>query len=288
MRQTLQADFLEHILTESTGKEFIDDTLIPYSRVYETVRYASYQSPRHAEEINKYLSYMRRLDNSDWIPPAMAFFHQSSGNYEQVLTFAKDLERLAYGLFIIRANVNERIKRYARVLSALEQGNDLSHSNSPLQLYDSEKELVLRRLNGDVYTWVPIARRVLMLRLDSLVAESESGAIYDRKIVTVEHVLPQKTVENSEWIEWFPDEEERHEWTHKLANLVILSRRKNSRASNWDFHRKKTVYFQRHGVSVYPLTTQVIGESEWTPSVLERRQKDLVNRLAIEWRLNGQ
>ncbi len=287
MRQTLQADFLDHILTTSTGQGFIKETLIPYARVYETVRFASYESTHYAEEVNKYLTYLRRLDNSDWMPPAMAFFHRNAGDYRQVVTFAKDLERLAYGLFIIRANVNTRIKRYAQLLNAIEGGSDLSHPDSPLQLCASEKESILRRLDGDVYRWVAIARRVLLLRLDSLVAESNSGATYDRRIVTVEHVLPQNPMEDSEWTEWFPDEEERCEWTHKLANLVILSRRKNSRASNWAFQRKKTVYFQRNGVSVYPLTTQVISESEWTPSVLERRQKILVSTLAREWRLVG-
>ena len=287
MRQTLQADFSKHILTRSTGQEFIKGTLIPYARVYETVRYASYESTLYAEEVNKYLGFMTRIDNSDWIPPAMAFFYRNSRDYKRVATFTKDLERLAYGLFIVRANVNGRIKRYAQVLNAIESGTDLSLPDSPLQLRDSEKEFILQRLNGDIYRWVPIARRVLLLRLDSLVAESESGATYDRKIVTVEHVLPQNPMENSEWTEWFPDEEKRCEWTHRLANLVILSRRKNSRASNWDFQRKKTLYFQRNGVSVYPLTTQVVNESEWTPRVLERRQKVLVSRLAREWRLVG-
>ena len=91
---------------------------------------------------------------------------------------------------------------------------------------------------------------------------------------------------NSEWIEWFPDEEERHGWTHRLANLVILSRRKNSRASNWHFERKKKEYFQHKGVTLFPLTTLVIGESEWTPKVLEGRQRKLVSALSNEWRLD--
>ena len=285
MRQTLQADFLKHILAHVTGQDFINNILVPYARVYETVGYASYESTQSAEEVNKYLSYMGRLDNSDWIPPAMAFFRRNISDPRHVVTFTKDLERLAYSLFIRRANVNERIRRYARILSAIERGEDLSLPTSALQLSTDEVWLTLERIKGEVYTWVPIARRVLLLRLDSLVAEARSGAVYDRKIVTIEHVLPQNPSVESQWRVWFPDEEERLDWTHRLANLVILSRRKNSRASNWEFQRKKAEYFQRNGVSVYPLTTQVIGESEWTPRVLERRQRELVNRLAREWRL---
>ena len=122
MRQTLQAEFLEHVLMKPTGSEFIDDTLAPYAEVYETARYASYESTRYAEEVNKYLGYLGRLNNFDWIPPAMTFFHQHAGDSERILEFTKDLERLAYGLFILRANINKRIKRYAQVLSAIEPG----------------------------------------------------------------------------------------------------------------------------------------------------------------------
>ena len=70
-----------------------------------------------------------------------------------------------------------------------------------------------------------------------------------------------------------------------LANLVLLSRRKNASASNWDFGRKKTEYFQRGGVAPFALTAQVLNESDWTPVVLERRQKKLVDSLRKEWRL---
>ena len=125
MRQTLQADFLEHVLRKPTGSEFIDDTLVPYAEVYETVRDASYESTRYAEEVNRYLGYLGRLDNFDWIPPAMTFFHQNAGDSAQILGFTKDLERLAYGLFILRANINKRIKRYAQVLGAIERGDSL-------------------------------------------------------------------------------------------------------------------------------------------------------------------
>ncbi|MYH56128.1 MAG: DUF262 domain-containing protein [Acidimicrobiia bacterium] len=285
MRQTLQADFLQHILTESTGGDFIDHALVPYAKVYETVLDCSYESTHYAEEVNKLLSYLRRLDNSDWIPPAMAFLHKYSDNYEKVVKFTRDLERLAYALFVSRANVNERIKRYALVLNEVEQGDDLLLPNSPLQLTSKEKHDVRQRLDGEVYTWVAVARRVIMLRLDSLVAEAEAGARYDHRVVTVEHVLPQNPMEDSKWVKLFPDEDERYAWTHRLANLVLLSRRKNASASNWDFEQKKRAYFEHKGVSVFALTTQVLGESEWTPAVLERRQKNLVDLLAKEWRL---
>ncbi|MDK8795852.1 DUF1524 domain-containing protein [Corynebacterium sp. MSK041] len=63
-------------------------------------------------------------------------------------------------------------------------------------------------------------------------------------------------------------------WTHRLGNLLLLNRRKNSSACNYDFDVKKERYFKSgKGVAVLALTTQVLGEPVWTPSVIERRQK---------------
>jgi hypothetical protein len=102
--------------------------------------------------------------------------------------------------------------------------------------------------------------------------------------ISIEHVLPQSPTECSQWRKWFSDDQ-REYWTHRLANLVLLSFRKNTRASNWEFDRKKSEYFQRDGAVPFALTTQVVAEEKWTPTVLERRQIDLIGKLKEEWRL---
>ena len=119
--------------------------------------------------------------------------------------------------------------------------------------------------------------------LDSLLAEP--GAIYEQNVLSVEHVLPQTPEEGSVWLDWFPDPEQREMWTHRLANLVLLSRRKNSQAQNFDFERKKNEYFQRNGVATFAITLQVLQRKDWTPDALAERQEELTGRLAEEWRL---
>ena len=62
---------------------------------------------------------------------------------------------------------------------------------------------------------------------------------------------------------------------------------RNSQAQNYDFNAKKEAYFKgRRGVSSYTLTTQVLNEEEWTPDVVEKRQRDLTELLAERWDLN--
>ena len=283
LRRTLQADFQDNVLKNAVGKDFIDYTLEPYASVYETLLEASYESTQDAEKVNDYLRYLGRLDNFDWIPPAMAFFLRHPNDRESLIRFTKDLERLAYGLFVRRTNINDRINRYAEVLRDIERGNDLFDDNSPLQLSADEQDEIVKGLNGQIYLQTAVVRRTLLERLDSLLADT--GATYTRTTITVEHVLPQNPRSDSEWMTWFPSQDQRDAWTHRLANLVLLSRRKNASASNWDFGRKKTEYFQRGGVAPFPLTAQVLNESDWTPVVLERRQKELVDSLRKEWRL---
>ena len=283
-RGTLQDEFKEGVLNSEKLKStnFIDDVLTPYSDAYKVVSRAYYESSNGAETVNKYLEYLKRLDNFDWIPPAMVFFNRNPNETDLLARFVRDLERLAYGLFLLRANVNQRIDRYAAVLEDIEKGTDLFDGTSVLQITPEEKIKILQTLDGSIYT-TPRIPSPLLRRLDSLLAEK--GATYDYPTVSIEHVLPQNPNSESEWLKTFPDEVERHEWTHKLANLVLLSHRKNAKAQNYDFERKKTEYFQRGGVTTFALTTQVVTESEWTPKVLDRRQRELIDALGKEWRL---
>jgi len=122
------------------------------------------------------------------------------------------------------------------------------------------------------------------LRLDSFI--SDGAAKYDYNIITIEHVLPQTVAAGSDWeIKW-PDEDERKTWLHKLGNIILLSRRKNSQAQNYDFLTKKEHYFStRAGVSSFALASQVLSRSDWTPSIVETRQKELLEAYKKGWDL---
>jgi hypothetical protein len=86
----------------------------------------------------------------------------------------------------------------------------------------------------------------------------------------------------------FGDEQRQH-WIHKLANLVLLSRSKNSQAQNFDFAEKKDSYFtSKKGVASFALTTQILAESAWTPESLERRQARLLKQLSRDWSIRSE
>jgi hypothetical protein len=127
------------------------------------------------------------------------------------------------------------------------------------------------------------ARSIVLLRLDALL--SGGGATYEYPTITVEHVLPQSPPADSEWLSWFPNPDIRTVAVHCLGNLALLTRKKNSSASNYAFDRKKTAYFTRDGVSPFPLTTQVLQYDIWTPEIVADRQNELLAKLETHWRL---
>jgi hypothetical protein len=137
-------------------------------------------------------------------------------------------------------------------------------------------------LSGPLYQITRVCKPVLQ-RLDE--ALSSGGASYD-ELVSIEHVLPQTVEDGSEWASLFPDEHERSAWTHRLANLVFLTHRINTRASNWDFERKKKEYFaSSDGSSPFVITQGVLQTNKWTAEHLALRQKQLLERLWQVWRL---
>ncbi|MEH2122265.1 DUF262 domain-containing protein [Nostoc sp.] len=282
-RKTTLKEFREDILPKIEPQKFIEEVLKPYSDALEIINTANYRSDKDAEMINSLLRWLNQIDNFDWIPPAILYFSKNSHAPDKLKQFFTDIERLAAGLFILRADINDRIGRYAKLLAAIEENVDLYALESPLQLTPQEINRIIKTLDGDLYQ-IKRIRQYVLLRLDSTLSQGE--ATYDYPVITVEHVLPQNPSEGSIWLEWFPNDEERIQYVHRIGNLVLLSRKKNAEAQNYDFDKKKKKYFVSN-TSIVPfvLTTQVLQQSEWTPAVIEQRQEDSLQSLRKIWRL---
>ncbi len=275
----------------SSAQDFIDKTLDDYARGLNYIVNANYPgSPTcpaaQVKEINGMFKWLNQLDYGRWTSPALYYLIQNWRQPHLIPHFLKDLERLVIGFIICKAPPYQRIDRYCEILKAIHEGHDLYAPNSPLQLTPRESRDVLRRLEGEIYlTHPPSICRYILLRLDAKL--SDGTASYDYQKVTVEHVLPQNPAPGSTWIKWFPVREVRERYVHRLGNLVLLSRGKNLKAANFDFDDKKQKYFKTSdGVSPFPLTTQVLNHQEWTPTVVERRQNQLIGTLKQLWRLS--
>lgn len=274
----------EYVRPSANPISFIDEVLYPSAQAYADIQDCCYESNQHAEAINTYFKYLNRIDNADWLPPAIAYLSKHRHQPDELLVFFKDLDRLASGLMIQRADINQRIRRYSTLLTWIEEGQNLSQSNSPLHLISEECAAIIQRLNGPLYLETKI-RLYVLLRLDTYLSGGE--AVYTLPRITVEHILPQNPRQESQWLTLFPEEEARQSYVHRLGNLALLSGYKNSSAQNYDFDKKKEKYFTgKNGVSPFAITTQVLKAPEWVPAVIEQRQEELLGRLVELWRLD--
>ncbi|AMN49254.1 DUF262 domain-containing protein [Psychrobacter sp. P2G3] len=284
-KRSLLEEFREHVLSKGISPEdLISAVLEPYAEALLIAKNSDYVAVAYAEEVNRYLKWLNRIDNSDWVPTAIEFIKNNKAKPEYMAWFFERLERLAAFMHICAYNINQRIERYNKVLSALENNHSLTNPINEVELTDDEKHKMIKVLDSDIYDLTSRRRNYLILRLDAFI--SDGGATYDPTILTIEHVLPQTVDKESEWAQWWPVAEERKIWVHRLANLVPLNKRRNSSARNFDFDKKKNAYFLgRKGVSSYALTTQVIGYAQWKPEDLPKRQMELMDILADNWRL---
>ena len=260
-RRTLLEEFREQVIKKYESPETLMSTVVePFAEAYLIAKKCQYLSTTNAADVNALLKWLNRIENSDWLPSAIKFLATQGKNADYVLWFFRKLERLASFMHICGYDVNQRIERYASVLSELEGSHSLEAPLSALDLGPEEKSEMLQVLDGDIYLMTARRRNHLLLRLDAFLGDG--AATYDNGLLTIEHVLPQTVDPASNWQTLWPDEALRKRWVHRLANLVPLTQKRNSQAQNYDFDKKKSAYFGgKHGVSSYVLTTQVLNAS---------------------------
>ncbi|MBI6179188.1 DUF262 domain-containing protein [Serratia proteamaculans] len=285
-KYTLVKEFQEHVIGDKAPIDLIDKVIKPYAEMWGFVRDADFEATEHAETINEYLSWLNRVDFKDWVPPALVYFKQFRQQPQRLANFLQSLERLTYFLLVTKVGINERIETYAALTKEIELDafKGCVDALTTLALTDTQKKEFLTALNGDIYRKLTKARMALILRLEALSSDGSKRLSFD--YLSLEHVLPQKPPVDSDWLKWFPNDDERDTWTHRLANLVPLHFRKNPAASNYDFVTKKSVYFKGKGTaSPFVLTQEVRSENEWTPAILAERQQRLISVLKEHWNL---
>ncbi len=270
----------------TAAKALVDEVIDPLTVSYIVARSSSYEALSNADDVNRSLMWLNRINNSDWLPSAMMFLTRHGSDSAYVAWFMRKLERLAAYLLVTSKGVNKRIARFAEVLEEMDANPDTSRSDvlQSVELTPAERQEFAEALGDEIYTKASAVRKYVILRLDSFV--SDGAASYEPSVFTVEHVLPQTVSPKSAWAKTWPKASERTFWTNRIANLVPLNRRRNSAAQNYDFSVKLEKYFKgKNNASSYALTTQVLAEKSWTPEVVSRRQDDLMKVFRRNWEL---
>lgn len=287
--ENFRGRLLKEIATPEAMRRFFDDVLSPCAEYFRDLKRGTLQiadGSNAASPLASYLNALSQVKFSDWIPVALAFLlrrDKQKSTRSNAAEFFRKLERLTSYLYLCSKDVKKRAERFAPLIQELQEP-EIDVWRESLELTPSEKREFFTTLDGPVYELpTPDRRRYLLLRLDAFIAET--GATYDVKRTTIEHVLPQKPTSEFWHSRW--SVEARSRWLHRIANLVPLSGQRNSQARNYDFAKKRDVYFLNgNKTTPYALTAQLLAETDWTPAIVEARQKRLLAAFAKHWELN--
>lgn len=273
---------------QENPKIFIQEILEPYSKSFTLLFDDSTLKNKFGANTLSLVRSLRRLDNKDWVPALLFNLHRCKAVRDtDISRFVAQLERLAYYLFVTRSNINARIARYVSVLDHIDPRAGKSNDLTGLDLKKEEVFDFLDALNGQIYSRTSRVVKPLLLRLDFSLS-SDASAMYDYPTITVEHVMPQTLQDEGQWDLWFEDRTVHKYWLHRLANLVLLSHRKNVKASNYDLDRKKNEYFFKNDTCPFLLTSQIRSTNRWDPNYLQERQIDLLRTLACSWEFESE
>jgi hypothetical protein len=210
--------------------------------------------------------------STDWIPPLL-YVVERFGKGE-AFAFLARLESKFLADWILQLSPTSRISAMNAILRVIEKATTAHDVIAKDDVFAYDRERVRQAINGPIYG--KSFGKYLMLRVEyHLMDRSQPFAAFNR--ISVEHVLPQRPSEGSQWITDFT-QEQRSTWIDRLANLVLLSRIKNAALGNREFADKKQKYFKT-SVKVFPNVIRVMQLAVWTPALLDDRQTQLVNML---------
>ena len=107
--------------------------------------------------------------------------------------------------------------------------------------------------------------------------------ILEKKIATIEHILPQQPKGIHEWdavLGENPDETLQM-WLHNIGNLTLTGY--NSELQNGSFEQKKERMIGGYAHDRFSLSSNVLQLDKWTIESIENRCNDLTNRILEVW-----
>lgn len=204
-------------------------------------------------ELHNYLHLMLKGFEADyWIAPLLRYYDKFKS--DKIVDFVKKLDNKFANDWICAFSPTTRIENVNNIIQSIdnnETATDVINDES-LKLNNSE---LLNSLNSNIYG--KRTARYILLKLDLLYL-GHSTKLSMPETISIEHILPQNPSKDSEWIKNFTDIE-RDEYTNKLGNLVLISRRKNSSQGNKDYSEKRSKYF-KNNIELFSNSVRVFNE----------------------------
>lgn len=212
------------------------------------------------------------LPSGEWIPPLLAFYDKFGKT--KLVDFLKKLEYKFSSDWILQYTPTKRIENMNNILKEIAKSPKPEDTLNCSKLFEVNATKLKYILDEDVYG--RRFARYILLKYEYLQSEN-IVRLSGYNTISVEHILPQNPRDDSQWKTIF-SEKDRDDWTHKLANLILISKRKNSKLSNLDYHEKKERYLKGR-VDIFPSSKLYLTSDKWNIENLINRQDDMLNKL---------
>lgn len=254
------------------GKDTFE-LLYSYYHTYQEVFDTDHSVVTGDYEITNYLKLMETGFGADyWIAPVLDYYRKY--RRRGFVAFLKALDRKLSADWITAATPTVRMENVNAILREIEASQD-SAALLQSKTFTINKSDFERVINGDIYG--RSFAKYLLLKLD-LIYRGSSTPMIPQAIASIEHILPRNPSADSQWVKDF-SAAEREEWTNKLGNLVLISRRKNTAQGNRDYVEKKEKYFEKN-IEMFPNSIRIYQNyPEWKLSDLKKNHSDVVTEL---------
>lgn len=218
------------------------------------------------------------LPATDWVPPLLRYLDKFG--YDRILEFLKRLDNKFSADWICQYTPTERIAAMNKIIQAIDDAKTVDDLFSTDAFDIDDEESLVQVLDGAVYGRQ--FARYLLLKLDYLYKNHDHRMHFET--LSVEHILPRNPSADSQWVKDF-SEEERNEWTDKLGNLVLITRRKNASQGRLDYSEKRKRYFEKN-IDTCPNSLRVLQSEKWTPTELKENHQEVLETLGKHYRVS--
>lgn len=270
-------NLLDEYEKEIFQKEVVSHGKSFFNVIFKAYNYYSEAIEPDVEELGfRYVNLIKILKNTypstDWIPVLMFYYskYQKSKLYE----FATKMIHKSLADIICGAVLSTRIENLNKMMVAIKNSESLEVLLNDKQIFNFDHKKFMSIVNMDMYGRKCTKTLLMLMELKYHSDECEIGT----GILSIEHILPQNPTTGSEWtVNYTP--EQRNLYTHKIGNLCLITRKKNSSLGNLNYQEKKCRYFKGK-IDTLPRTLNIITNNEtWLPSDLEQNQSNALEEI---------
>ena len=211
------------------------------------------------------------MPSTDWIPVVLSYGRKYGNNGLLAFTLKVACKNIADA--VCGKGSSHRIDNLNNIINLIDESTDCQEVLNAKNYYSFNEDVFMANVQSEVY-----GRRytyALLMLLEYKYKDQSEWKEFGT--ISIEHILPQNPKSNSQWVKDF-NEDQRNYYTHRIGNLCLIGRRKNSSLSNLDYQEKLKRYFEKN-IGSFAHTQKIYNTypTTWTPITVEENQRRVIN-----------